>query len=151
MVPEHGVEPEHAKALIQLQNLEDIRTLPALYCHLICNKDVDGVMALFGADGTMTISGDMREGLEGTVYAGESLRKMMSEGLDDIRPWPFIQNHTITLTSDVTATGLLHATFRLGSRGYKVTHLGLYEDEYVKVNGKWTFKNRKLTSTPVAE
>ena len=55
----------------------------------------------------------------------------------------------IDLQGPDKATGFVYAEFRSGTQGLRMTHVGVYEDTYVKESGRWKFKQRKLTSTPI--
>ena len=136
-----------ATEVAALRDRLDILQLPVLYCHCVRRRDADGLVQLFTVDGTFSLDGSM--GPKG-LFTGADLRNMYKQGLPDLDPWPLTHNLYVVLDGPSSATGRVHVEFRLGSQGYRVTHLGLYEDDYLKEDGVWKFQHRKLTATPVA-
>jgi|ERR1700733_4830555 len=130
-----------------LKSKEAIRDLVLRYCHLAVEADADGLMALFADGGTFGLPSTMGMG----TVSGEPLRRLIKESIGDKRPWPFIHNHLIRLEGPDRASGIVHAEIRLGSRGYKLTHFYVYDDQYVMEAGVWRFKHRGVTSYDVAD
>ena len=129
---------------------EAIRTLPVRYCHCVWQKDLDGYVNLFTEDGSMSTN-------DPTLPRGQGrkeLRKMIGEGLDTMKPRPFIHNQVIELRGPDQATGTCYVEVRLLRDGKKWSLMGWYNDEYAKVGGEWKFKSRQITIdsfAPVSE
>lgn len=147
IVAKPGIDVDLAAEVAVLRDRMDIMQLPILYCHCVRRSDAEALVQLFTTDGTFWMDGTM--GPSG-LFTGDNLRSMYANGLPDLDPWPLTHNIHVTLSGPTQATGLVHVEFRLGSQGYRVTHLGLYEDDYTKEGGVWKFRHRKLTATPVA-
>ena len=128
-----------------LRDQHEIRLLPILYCYYACSLDIEAIVAQFAPDGTLELIGMGSPG----IYSGAEMRAMMNVGFPDLRPWPLTHNHLVEILSDSYATGKLHAEFRVGKLENRVSHIGHYDDEYVKLGGTWKFKSRKLTATPL--
>jgi hypothetical protein len=79
--------------LQQMIDREAIRDLPVKYCHCVWQKDLDGYVNLFTGDGSMSTSDPSLPRAQGR----EELRKMIGQGLDTMKPRPFIHNHVIEL------------------------------------------------------
>jgi len=69
-------------------NREAIRTLPVRYCHCVWQKDLDGWASLFSEDGAVSTSDPSMPHAQGRA----ALRKMIGEGLETMKPRPFIHN-----------------------------------------------------------
>ena len=129
---------------------EAIRTLPVRYCHCVWQRDLDGYVNLFTEDGSMSTN-------DPTLPRGQGrkeLRQMIGEGLDTMKPRPFIHNHVIELLGPDRATGTCYVEVRLLRDGKKWGLTGWYNDEYAKVGGEWKFKSRQITIdsfAPVSE
>ena len=129
---------------------EAIRTLPVRYCHCVWQQDLDGYVNLFTEDGSMSTN-------DPTLPRGQGrkeLRQMIGEGLDTMKPRPFIHNHVIELLGPDQATGTCYVEVRLLRDGKKWALMGWYNDEYAKVGGEWKFKSRQITIdsfAPVSE
>ena len=129
---------------------EAIRTLPVRYCHCVWQQDLEGYVNLFSEDGSFSTNDPTLPGAQGR----EGLRKMISKGLDTMKPRPFIHNHVIELLGPDRATGTCYVEVRMLREGKKWMLTGWYNDEYVKVGGEWKFKSRKITTDsfgPVSE
>ena len=99
------------------------------------HHDIDGLMEMFAPD---------------AIWDGRPYNRR-AEGYDDIRQLmidfqatPFVihnvMNPIIDVTGD-TATGNWHAIIIATHAGYSLWIFGNYEEEYVRLNGKWKFKN----------
>lgn len=120
---------------------EAIRTLPLRYCDCVWQKDLDGYVNLFTEDGAMSTNDPSLPRAQGR----EGLRKMIGEGLDAMRPRPFIHNHVIELLGQDRAKGRCYVEVRLVRDGKKCLMTGWYSDEYAKVGEEWKFKSRQIT------
>jgi ketosteroid isomerase-like protein len=120
---------------------EEIRTLPVRYCHCVWQKDLDGYVNLFTEDGAFLPDSGLPQA-RGHV----ELRKIVGEGLDTLKPRPFIHNHVVELLGPDRAKGTCYVEVRMLRDGRKWLVTGWYNDEYVKVNGEWKFKSRKITT-----
>ena len=120
---------------------EAIRTLPLRYCDCVWQKDLDGYVNLFTEDGAMSTNDPSLPRAQGR----EGLRKMIGEGLDAMRPRPFIHNHVIELLGSDRAKGRCYVEVRLVRDGKKCLMTGWYNDEYAKVGEEWKFKSRQIT------
>ncbi len=120
---------------------EAIRTLPLRYCDCVWQKDLDGYVNLFTEDGAMSTNDPSLPRAQGR----EGLRKMIGEGLDAMRPRPFIHNHVIELLGPDRAKGRCYVEVRLVRDGKKCLMTGWYSDEYAKVGEEWKFKSRQIT------
>jgi SnoaL-like domain len=119
---------------------EEIRTLPVRYCHTVWQKDLDGYVNLFTQDGSISTSDSSLPATTGR----ENLRKMISTGLAEMKPRPFIHNHVVELLGPDRAKGRCYIEVKLVRNGKKHAMAGWYNDEYAKVNGEWKFKSRHI-------
>jgi len=120
---------------------EAIRNLPLRYCHCVWQKDLDGYVNLFTDDGAVSTNDPSLPHAQGRV----ALRSMIGEGLDTMKPRPFIHNHVIELQGPDRATGTCYVEVRLLREGKKCLMAGWYNDEYAKVGEEWKFKSRQIT------
>ncbi len=139
-----------ATQLQEVLDREAIRTLPARYCHCVLQKDLDGYVNLFTEDGAMSTNDPSLPRAQGRA----ALREMIGEGLDTMKPRPFIHNHVIELLGSDKATGTCYVEVGLLRNGKKWALSGWYNDEYAKVGGEWKFQSRQITVdsfTPASE
>jgi hypothetical protein len=129
-----------------LLDREAIRDLPIIYCHYVWEKNIDGIVNQFTPDGELILPANLGSGAKGT----EALRSFYTKSITSADPRPFVHNHYIILLGDGKAKGFVYADLKYGSQGFKTTLIGVYEDEYVKVDGAWKLKRRKFTPTPVS-
>jgi hypothetical protein len=128
----------------QLQGVIDreaIRELPVKYCHCVWQKDLDSWVNLFTSDGAISTNDPK---LPGAAQGREGLRKMISSGLDTMKPRPFIHNHVIKLLGPDKATGTCYVEVRMIRDGKNWSLCGWYDDEYAKEGGEWKFKSRRI-------
>ena len=129
----------------QMQDVIDreaIRNLPLQYCHCVWQQDLDGYVDLFTEDGSFSTNDPDLPGAEGR----DGLRKMISGGLDAMKPRPFIHNHVIELLGPDQAKGTCYVEVHMNREGKKWEMKGWYNDEYAKVDGDWKFKSRRITT-----
>lgn len=132
--------------LQQMIDREAIRSLPQQYCHCVWQRDLDGYVNLFTPDGSFTTSDPELAGAQGH----QGLRDMVAGSLDTLKPRPFIHNHVIQLLGPNRATGTCYVEVRMTRDGKKWLLTGWYDDEYVKVEGEWKFKSRRMTTDSYA-
>ena len=130
---------EPLQALVrELSDREAIRELVHRYAHCVWKKCSAAAVDLFAEDGEMD-TGD-RPVIKGQRALRESYEQML--GTADLQP--FVHNHLISLRGD-EATGTCYLDLRASIDGESMIGSGYYEDEYVRVEGRWKFRRRKLT------
>ncbi len=131
--------------MAEMLDREAIRNLPIEYCYHVHQKDTDAIVDLFTTDGKLTLADD----LGGQAEGRDALHALYSKSIADADPWPFVHNHHIVMLGDGRAKGYIYAEIRYGSEGYRTVSIGVYEDEYQKVDGEWKFKSRLYKSHSV--
>jgi ketosteroid isomerase-like protein len=130
---------EKLEALVrELSDREAIRELAHRYAHCVWQKEIAAAVDLFADDGEMD-TGD-RPVIRGRKALLESYRQML--GAADFHP--FVHNHLISVRGD-EATGTCYLDLRATIDGESMIGSGYYQDEYVRVEGKWKFRRRELT------
>ncbi|MBT4520497.1 MAG: nuclear transport factor 2 family protein [Halieaceae bacterium] len=126
----------------RMQDLEDIRDLPRRYAHLVWQGKPIETVDLFCADGIVDLGPE--DG--GEIRGAENLRAIYSEkvGTDQMMLHPFVHNHVIDLNGD-HASGTAYLDLRCIKDGESLMGSGYYEDQYIREQGKWKFKKRRLT------
>ncbi len=118
----------------ELADREAIRELTSDYCQRVQRGDVDGVVELFCADGSIETG-------ETVTRGHEQLRSAYREAFAEMTPEPFIHNHVIEVDGDA-ARGVCSVEIRMvqDGRGHDVA--GHYHDDYRRVDGGWRFARR---------
>lgn len=126
----------------RLEDLEQIRDLPRRYAHLVWQGKPIETVDLFCADGIV----DLGPNDGGAIQGRENLRAIYSNkvGTDEMMLHPFVHNHLIDLNGD-EATGVVYLDLRCTKDGESLMGSGYYEDQYVREDGIWKFKVRRLT------
>ena len=120
----------------------DIQELVALYAFRTDTRDFDSVPELFAEDGVWdetVLGAPLCSGRDAIVAAFAALGAANVDFVVHISG-----AHQIGTFSGETASGTSHLHAELMVDGHRVTVLGYYADDYVKVNGKWRFARRKL-------
>jgi hypothetical protein len=135
--------PGYEELLTELTDREAIRDLPVRYCDCVWQNALDAMIDLFAKDGQFISKGRKRE----FISKGHAeLRKMYAGALGEVNPRPYIHNHVVDLKSKTTASGRCYVELRSAKKNFEWIGTGFYDDEYVKVDGKWKFASRKFTS-----
>ena len=122
----------------ELSDREAIRELTHRYAHCVWRKEIAAAVDLFTEDGEMN-TGD-RPVIKGRKALLESYQQIF--GSADFLP--FVHNHLISIQGD-RATGTCHLDLRATIDGESMIGAGCYDDQYVRVDGEWKFRARKLT------
>jgi ketosteroid isomerase-like protein len=118
-----------------LADREAIRELPLRYCDCVWRQDAAGIAALYTEDGSFDF------GLEtGSLEGSSAIRDFFVATFETTQPLPFIHNHVFEVDGDV-ASGRCSVEIRLGED----TSMGVYHDNYARVDGQWRFRSRKAT------
>ncbi len=128
----------------RLADAEAIRDLARRYAHCVWQRDVEGAVELFCEDGVMD-TGD-RPALRGREEMREAYQQMFTQA----ELCPFVHNHVLRLAGD-TATGTCYLDLRARLEGKRMTGFGYYDDEYVRLDGEWRFRSRKLNMCEFSE
>lgn len=128
--------------VIELADREAIRALPVRYCDCVWRGDIEGIVNLFTEDGVFTMVGS--KGAENSNRGRAELLKTYKEGLSSLTPRPYIHNHVIELHDNGRATGRCYVELRDASHNMSWLGTGFYNDEYVKADGEWKFKSRRV-------
>ncbi|AMN47700.1 hypothetical protein ACG33_11430 [Steroidobacter denitrificans] len=150
---QNQVEAELAAVRAQLEALLDreaIRQLAVSYAHFARTRNIDDLMALYSSDASFDIAENMGT-LPGLRSGREAIRETLRIDLPRADPWPFIHQHYIEMLGSDNARGTLYFELRQGVENLRVTHIGSYIDEYVKEQGVWKFRSRKLSTTPLSD
>ena len=136
--------PEDLEARIQrLEDIESIRALKARYC-MYCDDDynVEDLASLFTEDAVWD------GGIRGKAIGRDGIREFFQHAPERL---PFavhmVMNPLIEVNGD-EATGVWYlfqaCTYAQGDQA--VWGSARYDEEYVRVEGRWMFKNLRITS-----
>ena len=126
------------KAIQRLADLEAIRDLARRYAHFVWQEQPLNAVELFAVDGVM----DMGE--DGAIEGRDNLRAVYSDKIGgEMMLHPFVHNHVIELDGD-EASGTCYLDLRCTREDQSLMGSGYYNDRYVREEGEWKFKSRKL-------
>ena len=127
-------------SIMEMVDREAIRNVIVAYYDAIWRDDTETVVQLFASDGVMEVSNGP---LGGNAPMGhEQLRKFYTEGVKLMKPRPFGHNHVVHLCGNDIATGRSYVELR-SSIDFSWVAAVVYEDEYIKVDGKWMIQKRR--------
>lgn len=130
----------------------EIENISNRYMVAVDAGDIDTVMDTWAEDGVL-------DWVRGVEYGKEAIRKAMSafggaalvgtlpaDATSRPRTRHHILNHVIDVDGDTAKTVAywFALTNNTPQRDVQTFYFGHYEDELVKVNGKWLFKKRKV-------
>lgn len=123
-----------------------IHELLIAYGTTLDNRDFEGFSALFGTDGVYVAGGGTE--LKGPA-TGEFMQRVLTESPRARRQPNFhlLFNEVITLDGPDRARASSMGMFMvpaLGTGRIEVSSVARYEDELVKVKGRWLFKRRTV-------
>ncbi|MBX7160303.1 MAG: nuclear transport factor 2 family protein [Acidimicrobiia bacterium] len=134
-------ESAGVEALVrELLDREEIRDLASRYVDCVWRRDVEGVVDLFADDATLET--DEFPPVTGRADLLDAYKMVFAR--DRLEPW--VQNHIVDVDGD-TATGRCFLDLRMVHDGKRLFGAGYYDDEYVRVDGRWRFGRRKVTMT----
>jgi hypothetical protein len=136
-------EPTLEQQIARLTAIEDIKQMKALYCHY-CDNDYDpeGLSNLFVEDGIW-------DGADFGRYEGRAAIKEFFAGIsgDIVFAGHLVLNPIITVDGD-TANGkwwlIMPCTTMTEGKKEARWLAAEYDDDYVKVGGKWLYKHLRL-------
>jgi len=131
-------DAELAAAVRALADAEAIRDLARRYAHHVWRQEIEAAIDLFTEDGEMD-TGDAPP-IQGRAALLEAYARMLGES----EFLPFVHNHVIEVRGD-RATGTCYLDLRATVEGRSMIGAGWYDDLYVRVDGAWRFRSRKLT------
>lgn len=128
--------------ILRLDDLEQIRDLARRYAHYVWQGQVLKAVELFSSDGCVDLGAD--DG--GLIQGKEQLKATYFDkvGSDQMMLHPFVHNHIVDLNGD-QATGTAYLDLRCTKQGQSLMGSGYYLDDYIREQGQWKFKRRKLT------
>lgn len=130
----------HERLVSDALDREAIRDVIVRYLDAIWRNDIDAVVQLFSADGTMVV---LNGPLAGNAAVGhEQLHAFYVTGVRKMTPRPFGHNHVVDLQGDGRASGRTYVELR-SSVDYTWLGAVIYTDEYVKVDGTWKIRRRE--------
>lgn len=116
-----SVEPRRQVA--EMSDREAIRQLPIAHAYCARARDVEGIVALYAKDAAFEVPGSSS--------------------------WPLIHGHYFEMRGCDRAEGFVYIEFRMGEEGHEASHVACYRDAYIKEEGVWKFRSRRLCTVPV--
>lgn len=144
MSGEATLTPEEIGELRKLLEIERIRKVRVLYTHLIDGREIDGLADLLTPDAVFDVA------QFGIWHGRAEIVARMREIFKGRLPFTglhFNSNMWIELTGPATATGrsyLESVHNDAGPRTNPVAAYGLYEEDYVKLDGIWKISFSRL-------
>ena len=135
-------------AIQALLDREAIRNLRILYAHHLDSRNVRALDQVFAADAVVEVTVGKMEGLD-AIRAGldEAFTLFDRDGRGSYPFMHAITNHWVTLTGPDTAKGRCYLIdFETASKPdpNPLLLLGLYADEYRKIEGAWRITRSRL-------
>jgi ketosteroid isomerase-like protein len=140
-----GFTDGEIKELRELLEKEKIRKLKQLYSHLMDSHQIDALADIFTEDAVCEFGPEY-----GNWEGRETIRtnyKGVFEGQEQFGAMHHITNHYIDMTGPDTAKGrsyLLDAVTTVEPEEQPIMWLGLYDEEYRKVDGQWLISKCSL-------
>lgn len=140
-----GITDGEIKELRELLEKEKIRKLKQLYSHLMDSHQIDALADIFTEDAVCEFGPEY-----GNWEGRETIRtnyKGVFEGQEQFGAMHHITNHYIDMTGPDTAKGwsyLLDAVTTVEPEEQPIMWLGLYDEEYRKVDGQWLISKCSL-------
>jgi len=124
-------------SLRALADAEEIRDLARGYAHCVWQSDPDGAVDLFTHDGVMDL------GDRPPLVGREAMLAEYREAFAASEFRPFVSQHVVDLDGE-RASGTCYLDLKAVVDGTLMVGWGYYEDEYVRLDGRWRFKSRRL-------
>jgi len=126
--------------LRRLEDLEEIRALRIAYGRCLDAKDFDGMAELFTEDGEIAAP-------LGVAKGRAAIRKTLVARLDEIPAgYHYYSNTAIELDGDRATLWVMFAYVQPDSESWPKAWLtGHYNDEVVRVDGRWQFERVTIT------
>lgn len=127
--------------LRELEDREAIKELRHMYCYYVDQGRYAECAGLFAEDAVADFSplGVFRGINEVRKFYCETIPSLFTSMLH------FVHNHTLTLDGD-RGQGSCYFEFKgISAKGEGFVGAGHYDDDLVRVNGRWKFKGRKVT------
>ena len=135
---------ELARRIQVLEDIEAIKKLKARYTGFCDNGyDADGISSLFTEDAVWD------GGVFGRAEGRAAIRKFF-QGASALMPFAlhYVMNPVIEVEDDnAKGTWYLFQTCTFAENQQAVWGAARYQEEYVKLNGEWKFKNLKVVSS----
>lgn len=132
----------------RLLDREEIRDLRTLYAHHLDSNNIQALDQVFSIDAVVEVTVGKMDGIDAIRAGLTDAFKLYDR--DEQGSYPFmhaITNHWIKLTGPDTAEGLCYLIdFETASKPdpNPLLLLGLYADEYKRINGEWRITRTRL-------
>ena len=143
--------PDEIEELRTLLEVEKIKKTKLLYSQLMDSRDIDGLAEIFADDAVCEFGPDygVWKGKEEIRTNYKGVFNAEREGADAVLYGGFhvTTNQWVELTGPDTAvsrTYLIDTVHEPDPRTNPIIWLGLYDEDYVKVNGEWKIKRSTL-------
>lgn len=139
------LDESEIQELREFLEIERIRKVKLLYSHLMDTHQIDALADLFTEDAICEFGPEY-----GTWEGRETIRTNYHGVFDDhayFEAMHYCANHYVDLTGPDTATGrsyLLDVITTTQPEDQPIVWMGLYDEDYQKVAGKWLIKRCSL-------
>ena len=124
-----------------LEDIEAIRQLVARYSHLIDSLDIESWLDLWTDDGVFAVGGDRTEGRDALRTLGEGSRPIY-----EVSPMRHVVTNVLVDVDGDDATSSSYLQIVVAGQPPTISMTGRYHDRLRRVDGRWRFVERALTS-----
>lgn len=110
--------PRIRRPIEEMLDREAIRQLPIAHARFARSRDVKGMVGLYAKDAVMEVP--------------------------TADPRLCIHGHYFEMLERDRAEGSVYIEITIGGKGFHESHFGCYRDDYVKEEGVWKFRSRRL-------